>query len=79
GVRGVILLLVGPLIGLVMVKLDFRNGVREVYVWMEYGNGEKLGMGMRGVLILRILLMVIGVVKKVWKEKTEEGDVSDEG
>ncbi|WP_178897282.1 type VII secretion protein EsaA [Bacillus altitudinis] len=69
---------VAPLIDLVMPNFHFTNPVTDVYLSIQYGNGDNFGMGITGLLILTILFMVIPLVKKLWKDKTEERDVTHE-
>ncbi|MEF3086019.1 type VII secretion protein EsaA [Bacillus altitudinis] len=69
---------VAPLIDLVMPNFHFTNPVTDVYLSIQYGNGDNFGMGITGLLILTILFMVIPIVKKLWKDKTEERDVTHE-
>ncbi|PRO41600.1 type VII secretion protein EsaA [Bacillus sp. LLTC93] len=69
---------VAPLIDLVMPNFHFTNPVTDVYMSIQYGNGDNLGMGITGLVILTVLLMVIPLVTKLWKDKTEERDVTHE-
>ena len=69
---------VAPLIDLVMPNFHFTNPVTDVYLSIQYGNGDNFGMGITGLLILTILFMVIPLVNKLWKDKTEERDVTHE-
>ncbi|MGX7379644.1 type VII secretion protein EsaA [Bacillus sp. ESY92] len=69
---------VAPLIDLVMPNFHFTNPVTDVYLSIQYGNGDNFGMGITGLLILTILFMVIPLVQKLWKDKTEERDVTHE-
>ncbi|QOV48910.1 type VII secretion protein EsaA [Bacillus altitudinis] len=69
---------VAPLIDLVMPNFHFTNPVTDVYLSIQYGNGDNFGMGITGLLILTILFMVIPLVKTLWKDKTEERDVTHE-
>ncbi|MHC1992589.1 type VII secretion protein EsaA [Bacillus safensis] len=69
---------VAPLIDLVMPNFHFTNPVTDVYLSIQYGNGDIFGMGVTGLVILTVLFMVIPLVKKLWKDKTEERDVTHE-
>ncbi|KEP28262.1 type VII secretion protein EsaA [Bacillus zhangzhouensis] len=69
---------VAPLIDLVMPNFHFTNPVTDVYMSIQYGNGDNFGMGITGLVILTVLLMVIPLVTKLWKDKTEERDVTHE-
>lgn len=69
---------VAPLIDLVMPNFHFINPVTDVYLSIQYGNGDNFGMGITGLMILTILFMVIPLMKKLWKDKTEERDVTHE-
>ncbi|MBQ4817490.1 type VII secretion protein EsaA [Bacillus pumilus] len=69
---------VAPLIDLVMPNFHFTNPVTDVYLSIQYGNGDHFGMGVIGLLILTVLFMVIPLVTKLWKDKTEERDVTHE-
>lgn len=69
---------VAPLIDLVMPNFHFTNPVTDVYLSIQYGNGDHFGMGVIGLMILTVLFMVIPFVTKLWKDKTEERDVTHE-
>ncbi|GMG79931.1 type VII secretion protein EsaA [Bacillus safensis] len=69
---------VAPLIDLVMPNFHFTNPVTDVYLSIQYGNGDTFGMGVTGLVILTVLFMVVPLVKKLWKDKTEERDVTHE-
>ncbi|MFE5471068.1 type VII secretion protein EsaA [Bacillus safensis] len=69
---------VAPLIDLVMPNFHFTNPVTDVYLSIQYGNGDTFGMGITGLVILTVLFMVVPLVKKLWKDKTEERDVTHE-
>ncbi|MCW1835395.1 type VII secretion protein EsaA [Bacillus xiamenensis] len=69
---------VAPLIDLVMPNFYFTNPVTDVYLSIQYGNGDNFGIGITGLLILTVLLMVIPLVKRLWKDQTEERDVTHE-
>lgn len=69
---------VAPLIDLVMPNFHFTNPVTDVYMSIQYGNGDTFGMGITGLVILTVLFMVVPLVKKLWKDKTEERDVTHE-
>ncbi|WHX74583.1 type VII secretion protein EsaA [Bacillus safensis] len=69
---------VAPLIDLVMPNFHFINPVTDVYLSIQYGNGDTFGMGVTGLVILTVLFMVVPLVKKLWKDKTEERDVTHE-
>ncbi|MCY7675493.1 type VII secretion protein EsaA [Bacillus safensis] len=69
---------VAPLIDLVMPNFHFSNPVTDVYLSIQYGNGDTFGMGVTGLVILTVLFMVVPLVKKLWKDKTEERDVTHE-
>ncbi|WP_342490910.1 type VII secretion protein EsaA [Bacillus sp. FSL R5-0422] len=69
---------VAPLIDLVMPNFHFTNPVADVYLSIQYGNGDHFGMGVIGLVILTVLFMVIPLVTKLWKDKTEERDVTHE-
>ncbi|MBD3860889.1 type VII secretion protein EsaA [Bacillus sp. 28A-2] len=69
---------VAPLIDLVMPNFHFTNPVTDVYMSIQYGNGDNFGMGITGLVILTVLLMAIPLVTKLWKDKTEERDVTHE-
>ncbi|QRF31550.1 type VII secretion protein EsaA [Bacillus safensis] len=69
---------VAPLIDLVMPNFHFTNPVTDVYLSIQYGNGNTFGMGVTGLVILTVLFMVVPLVKKLWKDKTEERDVTHE-
>lgn len=69
---------VAPLIDLVLPNFHFINPVTDVYMSIQYGNGDEFGMGITGLVILTILLMLIPLVTKLWKDKTEERDVTHE-
>ncbi|AMM98585.1 type VII secretion protein EsaA [Bacillus pumilus] len=69
---------VAPLIDLVMPNFHFTNPVTDVYLSIQYGNGDHFGMGVIGLVILTVLFMVIPLVTKLWKDKTEERDVTHE-
>ena len=69
---------VAPLIDLVMPNFHFTNPVTDVYLSIQYGNGDHFGMGVIGLMILTVLFMVIPLVTKLWKDKTEERDVTHE-
>ncbi|WP_144473862.1 type VII secretion protein EsaA [Bacillus pumilus] len=69
---------VAPLIDLVMPNFHFTNPVTDVYLSIQYGNGDDFGMGVIGLMILTVLFMVIPFVTKLWKDKTEERDVTHE-
>ncbi|WP_224925261.1 type VII secretion protein EsaA [Bacillus pumilus] len=69
---------VAPLIDLVMPNFHFTNPVTDVYLSIQYGNGDHFGMGVIGLMILTVLFMVIPLVSKLWKDKTEERDVTHE-
>ncbi|MEK5311235.1 type VII secretion protein EsaA [Bacillus sp. FSL R5-0439] len=69
---------VAPLIDLVMPNFHFTNPVTDVYLSIQYGNGDTFGMGVIGLVILTVLFMVVPLVKKLWKDKTEERDVTHE-
>ncbi|WP_437137147.1 type VII secretion protein EsaA [Bacillus safensis] len=69
---------VAPLIDLVMPNFHFTNPVTDVYLSIQYGNGDTFGMGVMGLVILTVLFMVVPLVKKLWKDKTEERDVTHE-
>lgn len=69
---------VAPLIDLVMPNFHFTNPVTDVYLSIQYGNGDIFGMGVTGLVILTVLFMVVPLVKKLWKDKTEERDVTHE-
>ena len=45
---------------------------------IQYGNGDNFGMGIAGLVIVTVLLMAIPLVTKLWKDKTEERDVTHE-
>ncbi|MEH7633557.1 type VII secretion protein EsaA [Bacillus pumilus] len=75
---GLIFFFVAPLIDLVMPNFHFTNPVTDVYLSIQYGNGDHFGMGVIGLLILTVLFMVIPLVTKLWKDKTEERDVTHE-
>ncbi|WP_144531647.1 type VII secretion protein EsaA [Bacillus pumilus] len=69
---------VAPLIDLVMPNFHFTNPVTDVYLSIQYGNGDHFGMGVIGSVILTVLFMAIPLVTKLWKDKTEERDVTHE-
>lgn len=69
---------VAPLIDLVMPNFHFTNPVTDVYLSIQYGNGDTFGMGVTGLVILTVLFMVVPLVKKLWKDKPEERDVTHE-
>ncbi|MDM5321327.1 type VII secretion protein EsaA [Bacillus altitudinis] len=69
---------VAPLIDLVMPNFHFTNPVTDVYLSIQYGNGDHFGMGVIGLVILTVLFMAIPLVMKLWKDKTEEHDVTHE-
>ncbi|WP_353854673.1 type VII secretion protein EsaA [Bacillus sp. Bos-x628] len=69
---------VAPLIDLVMPNFNFTNPVTDVYLSIQYGNGDEFGMGITGLLILTVLFMLIPFVTKIWKDKTEDRDVTHE-
>lgn len=69
---------VAPLIDLVMPNFHFTNPVTDVYLSIQYGNGDTFGMGVTGLVILTVLFMVVPLVKKLRKDKTEERDVTHE-
>ncbi|MDI0273654.1 type VII secretion protein EsaA [Bacillus safensis] len=69
---------VAPLIDLVMPNFHFTNPVTDVYLSIQYGNGDTFGMGVTGLVILTVLFLVVPLVKKLWKDKTEERDVTHE-
>lgn len=69
---------VAPLIDLVMPNFYFTNPVTDVYLSIQYGNGDHFGMGVIGLVILTVLFMAIPLVIKLWKDKTEERDVTHE-
>ncbi|QRY37289.1 type VII secretion protein EsaA [Bacillus sp. PDNC022] len=69
---------VAPLIDLVMPNFHFTNPVTDVYLSIQYGNGDTFGMGVTGLVILTVLFMVVPLMKKLWKDKTEERDVTHE-
>lgn len=69
---------IAPLIDLVMPNFHFTNPVTDVYLSIQYGNGDTFGMGVMGLVILTVLFMVVPLVKKLWKDKTEERDVTHE-
>lgn len=69
---------VAPLIDLVMPNFHFTNPVTDVYLSIQYGNGDTFRMGITGLVILTVLFMVVPLVKKLWKDKTEERDVTHE-
>lgn len=69
---------VAPLIDLVMPNFYFINPVTDVYLSIQYGNGDHFGMGVIGLVILTVLFMAIPLVTKLWKDKTEERDVTHE-
>ncbi|WP_339206001.1 type VII secretion protein EsaA [Bacillus sp. FSL W8-1143] len=69
---------VAPLIDLVMPNFHFTNPVTDVYLSIQYGNGDHFGMGVTGLVILTVLFMAIPLVTKLWKDKTEERDVTHE-
>ncbi|GLF91991.1 ESX secretion system protein YueB [Bacillus safensis] len=69
---------VAPLIDLVMPNFHFTNPVTDVYLSIQYGNGDNFGMGVTGLVILTVLFMVVPLVTKLWKDKTEERDVTHE-
>ncbi|MEH7791869.1 type VII secretion protein EsaA [Bacillus safensis] len=69
---------VAPLIDLVMPNFHFTNPVTDLYLSIQYGNGDTFGMGVTGLVILTVLFMVVPLVKKLWKDKTEERDVTHE-
>ncbi|WP_249704922.1 type VII secretion protein EsaA [Bacillus zhangzhouensis] len=69
---------VAPLIDLVMPNFHFTNPVTDVYMSIQYGNGDNFGMGIAGLVIVTVLLMAIPLVTKLWKYKTEERDVTHE-
>ncbi|MFS3914721.1 type VII secretion protein EsaA [Bacillus australimaris] len=69
---------VAPLIDLVMPNFHFTNPVTDVYLSIQYGNGDSFGMGVTGLVILTVLFMVVPLVTKLWKDKTEERDVTHE-
>ncbi|PRS75522.1 type VII secretion protein EsaA [Bacillus sp. LNXM65] len=69
---------VAPLIDLVMPNFHFINPVTDVYLSIQYGNGDHFGMGVIGLVILTVLFMAIPLVTKLWKDKTEERDVTHE-
>ncbi|AWI38032.1 hypothetical protein BA81_13100 [Bacillus safensis FO-36b] len=69
---------VAPLIDLVMPNFHFTNPVTDVYLSIQYGNGDTFGMGVTGLVILTVLFMVVPLVKKLWKDKKEERDVTHE-
>ncbi|KMY20618.1 integrase [Bacillus pumilus] len=69
---------VAPLIDLVMPNFHFTNPVTDVYLSIQYGNGDHFGMGVIGLVILTVLFMAIPLVTKLWKDKTEERDVTHE-
>ncbi|WP_169055628.1 type VII secretion protein EsaA [Bacillus pumilus] len=69
---------VAPLIDLVMPNFHFTNPVTDVYLSIQYGNGDHFGMGVIGLVILTVLFMVIPLVTTLWKDKTEERDVTHE-
>ncbi|MGQ9022308.1 type VII secretion protein EsaA [Bacillus pumilus] len=69
---------VAPLIDLVMPNFYFTNPVTDVYLSIQYGNGDHFGMGVIGLVILTVLFMAIPLVTKLWKDKTEERDVTHE-
>ncbi|BBP92014.1 hypothetical protein BsIDN1_56320 [Bacillus safensis] len=64
---------------MVMPNFHFTNPVTDVYLSIQYGNGDTFGMGVTGLVILTVLFMVVPLVKKkLWKDKTEERDVTHE-
>ncbi|PRS56198.1 type VII secretion protein EsaA [Bacillus sp. MZGC1] len=69
---------VAPLIDLVMPNFHFINPVTDVYLSIQYGNGDHFGMGVIGLVILTVLFMAIPLVTKLWKDKTEERDMTHE-
>ncbi|WP_458738133.1 type VII secretion protein EsaA [Bacillus pumilus] len=69
---------VAPLIDLVMPNFHFTNPVTDVYLSIQYGDGDHFGMGVIGLVILTVLFMAIPLVTKLWKDKTEERDVTHE-
>ncbi|AZV53566.1 type VII secretion protein EsaA [Bacillus pumilus] len=69
---------VAPLIDLVMPNFYFTNPVTDVYLSIQYGNGDHFGMGVIGLVILTVLFMAIPLVTKLCKDKTEERDVTHE-
>ncbi|MCY7539120.1 type VII secretion protein EsaA [Bacillus pumilus] len=69
---------VAPLIDLVMPNFHFTNPVTDVYLSIQYGDGDHFGMGIIGLVILTVLFMAIPLVTKLWKDKTEERDVTHE-
>ncbi|KPN14451.1 integrase [Bacillus australimaris] len=69
---------VAPLIDLVMPNFHFTNPVTDVYLSIQYGKGDSFGMGVTGLVILTVLFMVVPLVTKLWKDKTEERDVTHE-
>ncbi|MGM0815060.1 MAG: type VII secretion protein EsaA [Bacillota bacterium] len=69
---------IAPLIDLVMPNFHFTNPVTDVYMSIQYGNGDNFGMGIAGLVIVTVLLMAIPLVTKLWKDKTEERDVTHE-
>ncbi|UYO35064.1 type VII secretion protein EsaA [Bacillus zhangzhouensis] len=69
---------VAPLIDLVMPNFHFTNPVTDVYLSIQYGNGDTFGMGVTGLVILTVLFMVVPLVEKLWKDKTEDRDVTHE-
>lgn len=69
---------VAPLIDLVMPNFHFTNPVTDVYLSIQYGNGDHFGMGVIGLVILTVLFMAVPLVMKLWKDKTEEHDVTHE-
>ncbi len=69
---------VAPLIDLVMPNFHFTNPVTDVYLSIQYGNGDHFGKGVIGLVILTVLFMAIPLVTKLWKDKTEERDVTHE-
>lgn len=77
-VTALIFFFVAPLIDLVMPNFHFTNPVTDVYLSIQYGNGDTFGMGVTGLVILTVLFMVVPLVKKLWKDKTEERDVTHE-
>ena len=69
---------VAPLIDLVMPNFHFTNPVTDVYLSIQYGDGDHFGMGVTGLVIFTVLFMAVPLVTKLWKDKTEERDVTHE-
>lgn len=49
---------VAPLIDLVMPNFYFTNPVTDVYLSIQYGNGDHFGMGVIGLVILTVLFIL---------------------